>query len=159
MEDAILIQIQALKKELEHLKTDVDTARSRLMDMYLKAENTTPLPPNRNTLSDALSGIEREMEVQKGHLNQLETQTNDIYISPGATNETPEQMLERMKLKTQAADLLGTLSKGVQQVETAIGGLIKQAKDILKEVEQGNASQELAALKAKLGLGKKKLEE
>lgn len=159
MDDSIQIQIQALRKDLEHLKTDVDKARSGLMDMYLKAENTASLPPNRNTLNDTLSGIEREIEVQRGHLDLLEKQANDIYISPGATDESTEAMLERMKMKTQASDLIETLSKSVKQVDTTIGGLMKQTQEIIKEVQQGNASQELAALKAKLGLGKKKLGE
>lgn len=159
MEESILIQIQTLRNDLEHLKADVDKARSGMMDLYLKAENTASLPSNRNTLTDTLASIDREMETQRGNLDKLEAQANDIYISPGATDESTEDMLERMHRKTQAADQMDTLTIGLKQVNTTIGGLMKQVHEVTKEVEQGSASQELAALKAKLGLGKKKLGE
>ncbi len=159
MEQELIVQIASLRKALSQLREDTASVQKAWMDIYLKAENTEALPPHRNTLTDTLASVERIADAQEAQLDSLEQQAESIYVSPGATDETPEQLLERMKAKTQAGDKLDSLNSALQEVETAIGSAMKQVQEVHKEVVQSNASQELAALKAKLGVGKKKLSE
>ncbi len=155
MSEYLLQKIQQLRADLAHLSQTKNGLQGKLMDLYLNATHGEP-PAH---LIEELSGIGKACQAHHAALAQLEAETLDLYVSPGATDETPEQLLLRMQEKTQLAHKEEALAERLSTEETTIGLLFQRANAVGDSLTKGQGAQSLAALKAKLGVGNKKLGE